>query len=150
MFLLPMFLLMLLLLTIPLNSELHQFCLRLRCQYKLICITPFSYQAIVTYNVVKKKKLEFNCFSLHIAHNNLSAKDVNLLRTMLHCVQAFTFDKTISTSTTNFKCRCEFGKTLICKKIKTLAPVKGLGNSIRKTLARQVSQCKIQAGSLQT
>ena len=37
--------------------------------------------------------------------------DVNLLRAMLHCVRALTFEKTISTSTTNYKCRCELGKT---------------------------------------
>ena len=45
--------------------------------------------------------------------------DVNLLPTMLHCVRAFTFEKTISTSTTKYKCRCELGKTK-----------KGLGNTI--------------------
>ena len=59
---------------------------------------------------------------------------VNLLRTVLHCVQAFTFDKTTSTSTTKFKCRCKFGKPLIRKKSKH-SRVKGLGNSITKTLA---------------
>ena len=37
--------------------------------------------------------------------------DVNLLRAMLHCVRALTFEKTISTSQTNYKCRCELGKT---------------------------------------
>ena len=37
--------------------------------------------------------------------------DVNLLRAMLHCVRAFTFEKTISTSTTKYKCQCELGKT---------------------------------------
>ena len=37
--------------------------------------------------------------------------DVNLLRAMLHCVRAFMFEKTISTSTTKYKCRCELGKT---------------------------------------
>ena len=41
---------------------------------------------------------------------------VNLLRTVLHCVQAFTFDKTTSTSTTKLKCQCKFGKTLIFAK----------------------------------
>ena len=37
--------------------------------------------------------------------------DVNLLRVMLHCVRAFNFEKTISTSTTKYKCQCELGKT---------------------------------------
>ena len=39
---------------------------------------------------------------------------------MLHCVRAFTFEKTISTSTTKYKCQCELGKTK-----------KGLGNTIK-------------------
>ena len=43
---------------------------------------------------------------------------------MLHCVRAFTFEKTISTSTTKYKCRCELGKTK-----------KGLGNAIKRTFA---------------
>ena len=33
----------------------------------------FSNQAIVAYNVVKDKSKLTNCFTLHIAHNNLSA-----------------------------------------------------------------------------
>ena len=43
---------------------------------------------------------------------------------MLRCVRAFTFEKTISTSTTKYKCRCELGKTK-----------KGLGNTIKRTFA---------------
>ena len=43
---------------------------------------------------------------------------------MLHCVGVFTFEKTISTSTTKYKCRCELGKTK-----------KGLGNTIKRTFA---------------
>ena len=50
--------------------------------------------------------------------------DVNLLRAMLHCVRAFTFEKTISTSPTKYKCRCKLGKTK-----------KGLDNTIKRTLA---------------
>ena len=38
-------------------------------------------------------------------------KGVNLMHAMLHCVRALTFEKTISTSTTKYKCRCELGKT---------------------------------------
>ena len=37
--------------------------------------------------------------------------DVNLLRAMFHCIRAFTFEKTISSSATKYKCRCELGKT---------------------------------------
>ena len=43
---------------------------------------------------------------------------------MLQCVRAFTFEKTISTSTTKYKCRCELGKTK-----------KELGNTIKRTFA---------------
>ena len=50
---------------------------------------------------------------LHTSNATISAvkNDVNLLHAMLHCVGAFTFEKTISTSTTKYKCRCELGKT---------------------------------------
>ena len=50
---------------------------------------------------------------LHTSQATISAlkNDVNLLRAMLHCVRAFTFEKTISTSTTTYKCRCRLGKT---------------------------------------
>ena len=50
---------------------------------------------------------------IYISQATISAlkNDVNLLRAMLHCVRALTFEKTISTSTTNYKCRCELGKT---------------------------------------
>ena len=50
---------------------------------------------------------------LHTLQATISAlkNDVNLLRAILHCVRAFTFEKTISTSTTKYKCRCELGKT---------------------------------------
>ena len=50
---------------------------------------------------------------LYTSQATISAlkNDVNLLRAMLHCIRAFTFVKTISTSTTKYKCRCELGKT---------------------------------------
>ena len=54
--------------------------------------------------------------------------DVNLLRVMLHCVRAFNFEKTISTSTTKYKCQCELGKTK-----------KGLDNTIKRTFAPENS-----------
>ena len=49
---------------------------------------------------------------LYTSQATISAlkNDVNLLRAMLQCVRAFTFEKTISTSTTKYKCRCELGK----------------------------------------
>ena len=67
---------------------------------------------------------------LHTSQATISAlkNDVNLLRAMLHCVRAFTFEKTISTSTTKYKCRCELGKT---KKV--------LDNTIKRTLAHKNS-----------
>ena len=53
---------------------------------------------------------------------------VNLLRTVLHCVQAFTFDKT------TIQVSMQIWKNINSQKIKTLSRVKGLGNSITKTL----------------
>ena len=64
-----------------------------------------------------------NCYTSQATISALK-NDVNLLRAMLHCVRALTFEKTISTSTTNYKCRCELGKT-------------------RKTLLRQLSPTQI-------
>ena len=54
---------------------------------------------------------------------------------MLHFVQAFAIDKTISTSNNKVQVSMQIWKNINSEKIKTLARVKGLGNSVRKTLA---------------
>ena len=57
---------------------------------------------------------------------------------MLHCVQAFTFEKAISTSTTKVPVSMQIWKNINLQKIKTLAQVKGLGHSIRKLAPTQI------------
>ena len=63
---------------------------------------------------------------LHTSQATISAlkNDVNLLRAMLHCVRAFTFEKTISTSTTKVQVSMRTWKN------KT-----GLGNTIKRNFA---------------
>ena len=73
-FLLLMFLLTHLLFMTSLNSAVPVLLAFKSLIWTNLKITPFSNQAIVAYNVVKDNSNLTNCFCLHIARNNLSAK----------------------------------------------------------------------------
>ena len=94
-------------------TQLYRFCLRLYRYYKII----FNLHRFPTKRLLHSMLLRIYWIKqiafLYTSQATISAlkNDVNLLRAILQCVRAFTFEKTISTSTTKYKCRCQLGKT---------------------------------------
>ena len=111
-FRLPMFLLMLFLLTTSLNLAVPVL-LALYRYYKLTFnLHRFATKRLLHLMLLRIywiKQIAF-LYTLQATTSTLK-NDVSLPRVKLRCVRAFNFEKTKSTSTTKYKCQCELGKT---------------------------------------